>query len=147
MPDTSVFGSASVEGSIPLGPWLSALNDRIRGHLGNDGRNLQIGHAYLLEANKPVTDFSRFVRILAEDIIPLLEEYCYEDYSILTQILGKGLVDEPKQCICKELFVPSRREDLVQALLSPSPEILTSPDAIPPGFELDESEESEQESA
>ena len=78
MPDTSVFGSASVEGSIPLGPWLSALNDRIRAHLGNDGRNLQIGHAYLLEANKPVTDFSRFVRILAEDIIPLLEEYCYE---------------------------------------------------------------------
>lgn len=147
MPDTSVFGSASVEGSIPLGPWLSALNDRIRGHLGNDGRNLQIGHAYLLEATKPVTDFSRFVRILAEDIIPLLEEYCYEDYSILTQILGKGLVDEPKQCICKELFVPSRREDLVQALLSPSPEILTSPDAIPPGSELDESEESEQESA
>jgi 5-methylcytosine-specific restriction enzyme B len=146
MPDTSVFGSASVEGSIPLGPWLSALNDRIRAHLGNDGRNLQIGHAYLLEATKPVTDFSRFVRILAEDIIPLLEEYCYEDYGILTQILGKGLVDESKQCIRKELFVPSRREDLVQALLSPSPEILTSPDALPPDSEPDESEESEQES-
>lgn len=146
MPDTSVFGNASVEGSIPLGPWLSALNDRIRAHLGNDGRNLQIGHAYLLEATKPVTDFSRFVRILAEDIIPLLEEYCYEDYGILTQILGKGLVDESKQCIRKELFVPSRREDLVQALLSPSPEILTSPDAVPPGSEPDE-EESEQESA
>jgi 5-methylcytosine-specific restriction enzyme B len=147
MPDTSVFGSASVEGSIPLGPWLSALNDRIRAHLGNDGRNLQIGHAYLLEATKPVTDFSRFVRILAEDIIPLLEEYCYEDYGILTQILGKGLIDESKQCIRKELFVPSRREDLVQALLSPSPEILTSPDAVPPGSEPDESEESEHESA
>ena len=43
-----------------------------------------------------MTDFSRFVRILAEDIIPLLEEYCYEDYSVLTQILGKGLVDELK---------------------------------------------------
>ncbi len=40
MPDTSVFGSASVEGSIPLGPWLSALNDRIREHLGRDSRNL-----------------------------------------------------------------------------------------------------------
>jgi 5-methylcytosine-specific restriction protein B len=88
LPDTSVFGSASIEASIPLGPWLSALNDRIRAHLGRDSRNLQIGHAYLLEGGKPVTDFVRFVRILAEDIIPLLEEYCYEDYSALTQILG-----------------------------------------------------------
>jgi 5-methylcytosine-specific restriction enzyme B len=47
MPDTSVFGSASVEDSVPIGPWLIALNDRIREHLGRDSRNLQIGHAYL----------------------------------------------------------------------------------------------------
>ena len=97
--------------------------------LGRDGRNLQIGHAYLLESGKPVTDFSRFVRILAEDIIPLLEEYCYEDYGALTQILGKGMVDESKQRIREELFAPSRHDELVQALLSPAPEIATSPDA------------------
>lgn len=130
MPDTTVLGNASIEGSIPLGPWLSALNDRIREHLGRDSRNLQIGHAYLLDGGKPVTDFPRFVRILAEDIIPLLEEYCYEDYGALSQLLGKDMVDESKQRIREELFTPPRRQELIQALLSPAPEIVTSPDAI-----------------
>jgi 5-methylcytosine-specific restriction protein B len=148
MPDTSVFGNASVEGSIPLGPWLNALNDRIREHLGRDSRNLQIGHAYLLEDGRPVTDFSRFVRILAEDIVPLLEEYCYEDYAILTQILGKEMVDESQQRIREELFAASRREELVQALISPAPEIVTSSDAIAPPVveDAEESEESESDS-
>jgi 5-methylcytosine-specific restriction protein B len=145
MPETGVFISASVEGSIPLGPWLSALNDRIRMHLGRDSRNLQIGHAYLLENGKPVTDFSRFVRVLREDIIPLLEEYCYEDYAVLIQILGKDLVDETKQRIREELFTSSRREELVQALLSPSPDIVTSPDAAVPAPTAEEPEESELE--
>jgi 5-methylcytosine-specific restriction enzyme B len=143
MPDVSVFGSASVEGSIPLGPWLNALNDRVRAHLGRDGRNLQVGHAYLLANGKPVTDFSRFVRILTEDIIPLLEEYCYEDFNTLTQILGKDMVDEAKQRIREELLVPSRREELIQALLSPAPEIVTSPDAVVTRALPDDPEESE----
>ena len=145
MPDTSVFGSASVDGSIPLGPWLDALNDRIRGHLGRDGRNLQIGHAYLLEGGKPVTEFSLFVRILAEDIIPLLEEYCYEDYGALAQILGAGMVDEAKQRVREELFSPSRREELLQSLLAPSPEIVTSTNAAALEPLPDEPEEPEPE--
>lgn len=131
MSDTSLFGNSSVGNSVPIGPWLSALNDRILAHLKRDGRNLQIGHAYLMEGEKPITDSSRFVRVLAEDIIPLLEEYCYEDYTVLTKILGTGLVDETKQRIREELFSVSRWEELVQALLSPSPEIVTSPDAAP----------------
>jgi 5-methylcytosine-specific restriction enzyme B len=145
MPDTSVFGSASVEGSIPLGPWLDALNDRIREHLGRDGRNLQIGHAYLLEGGKPVTDFSLFVRVLSEDITPLLEEYCYEDYGALAQILGTGMVDEARQRVREELFAPSRREELLQALLAPSPEIVTTPNATALEAIPDEPDESDPE--
>ena len=86
MPDVSVLGTTSVGGNIPLGPWLAALNDRLREHLGRDARNLQIGHAYLLEGGRPVTDFNHFVRLLAEDVVPLLEEYCYEDYVALARI-------------------------------------------------------------
>jgi 5-methylcytosine-specific restriction protein B len=143
LPDVGVFGSASVDGSIPLGPWLNALNERIRAHLGRDGRNLQIGHAYLLEGAKPVTDFLRFVRILADDIIPLLEEYCYENFGTLTQILGPGLVDETRQRIREELFTPARREELVQALLAPAPEIMTSPLAVLVDETAEEPEEPE----
>lgn len=126
MPDMDVFGHASLGQAIPLGLWLAAMNDRVRTHLGRDARNLQIGHAYLLENGQVVTDWEKFVRILAEDIIPLLEEYCYEDYSALVKILGTGLVDESRQRIRDELFASGRREDLIQALLSTAPEIMTS---------------------
>jgi 5-methylcytosine-specific restriction protein B len=145
MPDTAVFGSMSVEGSVPLGLWLDALNDRIREHLGRDARNLQVGHAYFLENDKPVTEFSRFVQILAEDIIPLLEEYCYGNYDALTKILGTGMFDETKQRIREELFLNSHREELIQALLAPSPEIVTSRDVLPPAPAAEETEEGENE--
>ncbi len=145
MPRTDVFGSASVGNSVPLGPWLNALNDRIRAHLGRDSRNRQIGHAYLFDSGKPVTDLSRFIRILAEDIIPLLEEYCYEDYGMLSEILGKGMVDESRGRIRAELFAVSRWEELAQALLAPSPEIMTSPDAAVSASISEEQEESEEE--
>ena len=83
-----------------------------------------------MESGKPVTDFARFSRILAEDIFPLLEEYCYENYGILCQLLGQALVDEQNQRIRDELFMPERRDDLIQALLAPFPEIATSTAAI-----------------
>ena len=140
MPDVGVFGNTALDQAIPLGPWLAALNDRIRIHLGRDARNLQIGHAYLLENGRAVTDWERFVRILAEDIIPLLEEYCYEDYSALVKILGAGLVDETRQKIRDELFTSARKLELIQALLAPAPEIMTSRDAPAVSDDADEAE-------
>ena len=130
MPDYKVMGESNVADSIPLGPWLKALNDRIRANLGKDARNLQIGHAYLLERGKPVADWSKFVRIVQDDIIPLLEEYCYEDYGALASILGPGLVDEPAQRVRHELFDRSAKAELIQALLAPAPDISTSAQAV-----------------
>ncbi len=147
MPDISVLGVASAGGSIPLGLWLAALNDRLRVHLGRDARNLQIGHAYLLENGHPVTDFARFVQILAEDIVPLLEEYCYEDYGALAQILGSGLVDEAGERIRQELFGPGKRAELVQALLEPAPDIVTASAATDAAEEPDEPADTEEPEA
>ena len=147
MPDISVLGAASAGGSIPPGLWLAALNDRLRVYLGRDARNLQIGHAYLLENGHPVTDFSRFVHILAEDIVPLLEEYCYEDYGALAQILGSGLVDEGGQRIRQDLFGPGKRAELVQALLEPAPDIVTASSATDAAEEPEEPADIEEPEA
>ena len=147
MPDISVLGAASAGGSIPLGPWLAALNERLRTHLGRDARNLQIGHAYLLEGGHPITDFTRFVRVLAEDLVPLLEEYCYEDYGALARILGPGLVDEAGQRIREELFAPGKRPELVQALLEPAPEIVTASAATSAPEEPEETAETDESEA
>jgi len=129
LPDITVLGQVVVGDRIPLGPWLEALNTRILEHIGRDARNLQIGHSYLLDENgRPVANFESFVRILKEDIFPLLQEYCYEDYGTLVSILGERLVDVAGQRVCEELLSPARREELVQALWSPS--IAISPQAL-----------------
>ncbi|MBI3732781.1 MAG: AAA family ATPase [Chloroflexi bacterium] len=78
MPDSGLLRDAVVQG-IPLGAWLEALNNRIRQHIGRDARNLQVGHAYLFKQGRPIGDFVTLARVVQDDIVPLLEEYCYED--------------------------------------------------------------------
>jgi 5-methylcytosine-specific restriction protein B len=129
MPDVSLLDQASVS-EIPLGPWLEALNRRICEHVGRDARNLQIGHAFLLEGGKPVKDATRFFQVVRDEIIPLLEEYCYEDYDALHAILGDGLVDLTNRAIRHDLFEEAKRQELIQALLAPCPDILTSLRAV-----------------
>jgi len=129
MPDSSVLKDHSVSG-VPLAPWFDALNQRIREHVGRDARNLQIGHSYLLHNGQPLKDLSALGRVLRDDIIPLIEEYCYEDYSSLQSILGKSLVDGEKQVINQSLFDRNSSEQLVAALLQPCPEISSSTDAL-----------------
>ena len=143
MPNPALLGDTVVANSIPLGGWLAALNDRIREHIGRDARNLQVGHSYLMKGGQPITDFGEFVRVLAEDIIPLLEEYCYEDYAALARILGGALVDESRQRIRYELLEPSRREEFLEAVLEPSPELGTLQEMVAQAQEDDEEPEEE----
>jgi 5-methylcytosine-specific restriction protein B len=129
MPDCSLLEPATVA-EIPLGPWLEALNRRICEQVSRDARNLQVGHSFFMEAGKPIKDPARFFRVIREEIIPLFEEYCYENYEALHAILGDGLVDLPSQAIRENLFEDPTGPDLVQALLAPCPEILTSLKAL-----------------
>jgi hypothetical protein len=116
MPDPSVLGGATIEG-IHLGRWLEALNQKICENVARDARNLQIGHSYLLrDDGTPIDDFSEFARALHEDIIPLLEEYCYEDYNTLEKILGSDIVNVDGQKIRHELFKPYPRDNLIQMI-------------------------------
>lgn len=130
MPDSTALQGAVIANSIPLGLWLDALNDRILTNIGRDARNLQIGHAYLLENGRPIGDLARFCRVLQDDILPLLEEYCYEDYTTLSRILGKSLVDETNQRIRHELFELNNQDNLISALLEPNPDLPASAQAV-----------------
>jgi 5-methylcytosine-specific restriction protein B len=85
--------------------------------------------------------------VLAEDLVPLLEEYCYEDYGALSRILGPGIVDEQRQRIREELFAPGKRAELVQALLEPTPEIVTASAAFAATDETEDGGESEEPEA
>jgi 5-methylcytosine-specific restriction protein B len=129
MPDGMLLKDHSVLG-IPLKAWFDALNQRIREHVGRDARNLQIGHSYFLHKGAALKDFSTFKRSLRDDVIPLLEEYCYDNFQALELILGDQLVDTTRQRICHELFDEGAEDELRGALLAPCPEIMSTSDAV-----------------
>ncbi len=143
MPDGSVLKDSAVAG-IALRAWLDALNTRIREHVGRDARNLQIGHSYLMHAGNPIKDVASLKRAIRDDIIPLLEEYCYEDYGTLGNILGEQIVDVAAERVRHELFDDGQEDALVQGLLAPFADISTSSEAISSDksqAELDEEDE------
>jgi len=129
MPDGSVLKDSAV-GGIALRAWFEALNTKIRENVGRDARNLQIGHSYLLHGDSPLKDMASLKRAIRDDIIPLLEEYCYEDFPALGSILGEQIVDVAGQRIRHELFEDGQEDALIQGLLAPFPEISTSSEAI-----------------
>ncbi|MBK9260617.1 MAG: AAA family ATPase [Polyangiaceae bacterium] len=146
MPDTSVLGNAVVKG-LPLGQWLIALNGRIMQHVKRDARNLQIGHTYLMYRDSAISDLRRLVQAVRDDLVPLLEEYCYEDYDALEKILGSSLVQRDKRRIDDSLFRPGREDDLIKALLAPSPELETTLAATTAVEEPEADDEGDDESA
>ncbi len=148
MPDGSVLKDSLV-GGIALRAWFEALNAKIREHAGRDARNLQIGHSYLLHSGSPLKDVASLKRAIRDDIIPLLEEYCYEDFGSLGQILGDQVVDVEQQRIRHELFDDGQEVALVQALLAPFADISTSTEALSSvdgSGDVDDDEEEDSES-
>lgn len=130
MPDGGVLKDAVVEG-IALSAWLDALNNRIREHVGRNARNLQIGHSYLMQGTVPVKDLTTLKRAIRDDIIPLLEEYCYEDYGALASILGERMVDVTVQRIRQQLFDDAGENALVDALNAFFEGLSTSSEVLP----------------
>ncbi|ROZ78774.1 McrB family protein [Ramlibacter sp. WS9] len=114
MPDSRWLAGTQL-GEFSLGVWLDALNDRLRKCLKRDARNLQVGHAYLMPSPS-ITTVAEFSRILRDDIIPLLEEYCYDDFATLGKILGTDLVDVERGRINEDLFDQSCEAELIQAI-------------------------------
>jgi 5-methylcytosine-specific restriction enzyme B len=127
MPDYSVLQGASV-GGLPLGEWLKHINERIRATGGGDARNRQIGHAYLLAKGVPLTKLEQLAAVLRDDVVPLLEEYCYDDFREVAVVIGEKLVDVHAQRVRRELFEVGRGADLVEALSKP--EIVTASGAV-----------------
>ncbi len=117
MPDATLLRGAKV-GDLDLEAFLEELNRRIAKHVD---REKQIGHSFLLENGKPVSDPEDFSRRFRHDILPLLQEFCYEDYSTLSRYLGSKLVDVARKRIDRELLLDAER--LTNAL---SEELATS---------------------
>lgn len=120
LPEPHLLRSGSIA-DITLSTWLRALNRRIVEQLGRDGRNLQVGHAYLMPGGKPATTLGRIGEIVRDELWPLLQEYCYEDPNKLANILAAdkgGIFDRDSASLRSELFEPGREDELAQALIA-----------------------------
>jgi 5-methylcytosine-specific restriction protein B len=51
----------------------------------------------LLEGGEPITDPDEFARRFRQEILPLLQEYCYDDHSALAAYIGTKLVNTDGQ--------------------------------------------------
>ena len=120
LPEPHLLRSGSIA-DISLSTWLRALNRRIVEQLGRDGRNLQVGHAYLMPSGKPAATLARIGEIVRDELWPLLQEYCYEDPNKLANILAAdkgGIYDREAANLKFDLFEPGREEELVPALMA-----------------------------
>jgi hypothetical protein len=100
---------------LSLAALLQELNRRIRLHVARNARELQIGHAYFMESHNPIQSKSSLLRIMRDDIIPLLSEYCFDNYNALREVLGGRIIDAERQVVRAGIF--ENPEVLYQALL------------------------------
>ena len=89
MPDYSLVQN-TVNG-VQLDRLLAGLNSKIREH---EGREKQIGHSYLMSGGIPMQTIEEIQSAFVHEIIPLLQDYFYEDYEKLSIILGDAFVDK-----------------------------------------------------
>ncbi|MEV0973694.1 McrB family protein [Microtetraspora glauca] len=90
LPDPAVLEGFTV-GKLHLADLLRELNLRVLKELG---RERQIGHSFFLTAGGPVTDESALAAVIRNEVLPLLQEYAYDDYSMLARFLGPDIVDD-----------------------------------------------------
>lgn len=111
MPDTEPLGGGRV-GELDLVIFLAELNTRVA---RIEGREKQIGQSFLLEDGEPVADAERFALQFRHEILPLLQEYAYEDYRELAEYIGADIVDVDAQAIRADVVADPDR--LVSALV------------------------------
>lgn len=71
---------------IDLDEMLSAINERITFFID---RERQIGHSYFIDLNGEST-ISDLANIFIKKIIPLLQEYFFDDYATIKKVLGNN---------------------------------------------------------
>jgi 5-methylcytosine-specific restriction protein B len=96
---------------LALDEFLEELNRRVA---AKEGREKQVGHSFLMDGSEPISDIEEFARRFRQEILPLLQEYCYEDYGALADYIGDALVNRDAQTLRDDIL--SNSDSLIAAL-------------------------------
>jgi 5-methylcytosine-specific restriction protein B len=118
MPDSNTVAGGKV-GDLDLALFLAGLNAKIA---ATEGREKQIGHSFLLTDNgEPVSSLEEFAQRFRYEILPLLQEYSYEDYAELESYIGSRLVNVREQSLNGDLLAaPSELAEALRAQFQPT---------------------------
>ncbi|ERJ27737.1 McrB family protein [Campylobacter concisus] len=115
MPEYDTLNKIIIEG-INVGKMLKTINERIE-YLYD--RDHTIGHAYFID----VSDLKTLANVFKNKILPLLQEYFYDDWEKIRLVLGDSQKDEnlqlvkvKKNMVAKELF-GSKIDDIDDKIL------------------------------
>ena len=115
MPEYDTLNKTISEG-INVGEMLKTINERIE-YLYD--RDHTIGHAYFIN----VSDLKTLANVFKNKILPLLQEYFYDDWEKIRLVLGDNQKDEnsqfvkvKKNMVAKELF-GSKIDDIDDKIL------------------------------
>ncbi len=108
-PDAGLLKNIHIEG-IDIKKMLTAINSRIE--LLYE-REHTLGHSFFLSMKDTGADLGTLRRIFENSIMPLLEEYFFEDWSRIRKVLG----DDRKSGKKLMFYVPAFSDDEISKLL------------------------------
>lgn len=100
LPQTKLLENQEIA-EINLAELLNKLNDEI---VAKIDKNLQIGHSYLMKNEKAIKTEEQLLSRIKDEILPLLQEYCFDDFNTLEEILGSKLVNLEKGRFNQKVF-------------------------------------------
>jgi 5-methylcytosine-specific restriction protein B len=89
LPNSELLEGQAV-GALALDAFLDGLNDVVRERFGRDK---QIGHALFFQDHNVIDTPESFAAVFKYELLPLLQEYLYNDYQALGDILGAAVID------------------------------------------------------
>ncbi len=100
MPDAELLEGTVING-LQLDALLETLNEKIA---KSEGREKQIGHALFMSDGEPISEPEELADRFRQDVLPLLQEYCYDDYSALEKYLGTKIVNAEENSLNADLI-------------------------------------------
>ena len=80
-------------GPVDLTILLERMNERMESLLG---REHMLGHAYFMQDGEPISDEESFSRVIMNKVLPQLQEYFFDDYEQIQNILGNEVIEKER---------------------------------------------------